>query len=135
MAETGVPSGINSDGTWADPPEHWSKVIGYLKGLSASGVDVQLSSLCMGPEDEDGKASLGAMMRCLAAALASNTDYDAVKAYSYRFVTLHADTIMADAKLVETAKELRDAQRKAWGKLQTLLQHTNCLLKLFTQAN
>ena len=41
----------------------------------------------------------------------------------------------ADAQLVEVAKELRDAQRKAWGKMQTLLQHTNCLLKLFTRAN
>ena len=134
-AETLALGDGDSDQNWADPPEHWPKVMAYLKGLSASGVDVQLASLCMGSEDEEGKASLGAMMRCLGAALASNADYDAVQAYTNRFVKLHADTIMADAKLVEVAKELRDAQHKAWGKLQKLLQHTNCLLKLFTQAN
>ena len=136
MDQSLVSSGESRIGSGSgDLPEHWSKVMEYLKGLSASGVDVQLSSLCMGTEDVEGKASLSEMMRCLTAALGSNADFDVIQAYTNRFVTLHADTIIADEQLVEVAKELRDAQRKAWGKVQTLLQHTNCLLKLFTRAN
>ena len=112
-----------------------SLVIDYLMGLSASGVDVQLSSLSMGAEDLPGRKHLESMLKVLELAVQSSDNYDAIQAYLHRFCYVHGDTIAVCPELLDAANRVRAAQDKAWGKVQRLLQETSCLVKLFTKAH
>ena len=111
-------------------------VVNYLMTLSASGVDVQLSSLSMGGvEDTEGLKHLHTMLNVFELAILSNENYDAVQAYLHRFCVVHGDTIAESERLIDACRTVQQAQQKTWGKVNQLLQETNCLVKLFTKIH
>ena len=63
----------------------FNEVAAYIQSLSASGVDVEVSTLCMGDFDEEGKKLLGFFLTFLHEAMRTRCDFQVLQAYLNRF--------------------------------------------------
>lgn len=105
----------------------------YLQTLSASAVDVELSTLCMGAFDSDGKALLALFLLCLKEEMATQRNFQVLQAYLNRFLKLHEDLLVGDAGLLAQVDELCTLQQQQWEHLQKLLHNNLCLVQYFSK--
>lgn len=105
----------------------------YMQTLSASAVDVEMSTLCMGEFDEEGKALLGAFLAFMREEMATRRNFQVLQAYLNRFLKLHEQLLAADAELLARAQDVYDVQRAQWEHLQQLLHNNLCLVQYFSK--
>ncbi len=115
-----------------DHPHRFDAVLAYLQSLSPSSVDVELSTLCMGDFDEEGKIILGLFLTCLLEAVQGRQEFQVVQVYLNRFLKVHEDVLAQDTVLLERVVELHTAQQQAWEHLQSLLLNSMCLVQHFS---
>lgn len=111
----------------------FSPVGRYLQSLSASAVDVEMSTLCMGDFDEEGKQLLGVFLDFVREEMATRRDFQVLQAYLNRFLKLHESLLVADPQLLARADALGAQQQEQWGRLQQLLHHNLCLVQYFSK--
>jgi U3 small nucleolar RNA-associated protein 21 len=138
----------------------FGSVTEYIGTLGPSRIDLELSSLCRGDHDlDEGLDLLKLACLWLEEATMSRERYEAVNAYTHRFLYLHGATIARIESLVkgqEIDKEglgvsedlllcrkqeevlhaitqLREAQVSSSEALQSKMQHTLCLLRHFSR--
>ncbi|CAK5040589.1 unnamed protein product [Aphanomyces euteiches] len=109
-----------------------NRVLAYLQSLSASGVDVELSTLCMGDFDEEGKQSLHLFLDFLLAMVDTRQQFQLIQVYLNRFVKVHEDVLVQDTALLDKLSELHAKQQEAWRHVEQLLDHNLCLVAHLT---
>lgn len=120
----------------ASGPSKWSRynaVAVYLQTLSASAVDVEMSTLCMGEFDAEGKVLLGQFLAFLHEEMATRRNFQVLQAYLNRFLKLHEQLLVADAGLLAQVDALCAVQQQQWEHLQKLLHHNLCLVHHFSK--
>ncbi|TDH74233.1 hypothetical protein CCR75_001471 [Bremia lactucae] len=105
----------------------------YMQSLSASAVDVEMSTLCMGHFDEDGKKLLGWFLDFLRMEMKSHRDFQVLQAYLNRFLKLHEDLLVANPALLAQVDELGVVQQQQWQHLQKLLHNNLCLVQYLSR--
>ncbi|OQR88110.1 hypothetical protein ACHHYP_07540 [Achlya hypogyna] len=108
-------------------------VVAYLQTLSASGVDVELSTLCMGDFDTEGKAHLGLFLDCMLEMLETRHEFQVVQVYLNRFLKVHEDILVTDAALLSHVAQVHEVQQRVWEHLQGLLHNNLCLVQYFSK--
>ncbi|KAF0694285.1 Aste57867_14833 [Aphanomyces stellatus] len=108
-------------------------IMAYLQTLSASGVDVELSTLCMGEFDAEGKQHLHWFLDFLLVMVQSRQQFQVVQVYLNRFLKVHEDIVVADTALLAKVQALHAKQQAAWEHLQHLLQHNLCLVQYLSK--
>ncbi|TYZ62185.1 hypothetical protein PybrP1_004937 [[Pythium] brassicae (nom. inval.)] len=117
-------------------PMHFTRFHGvavYLQTLSVSAVDVEMSTLCMGAFDSEGKALLALFLQCLKEEMATQRNFQVLQAYLNRFLKLHEDLLVGDAGLLAQVEELCGLQQQQWEHLQKLLHNNLCLVQYFSK--
>ncbi|KAI9918980.1 hypothetical protein PsorP6_011975 [Peronosclerospora sorghi] len=115
-----------------DPTDAFPHVAAYLQSLSASAVDVELSTLCLGPFDHDGQHVVTLFLAFLRHEMTRRRDFQLVQAYLNRFLKVHHDLLVAEPALLAQVDELGTLQQQQWQHLQRLLQHSLCLVQHFS---
>lgn len=110
----------------------YAPVNDLLQSLSASAVDVQLQSLCLGDWDRPGKHNLVLTTEYLLEEIESRRNFQVVQAYLNRFLKLHGEILVMEIP-TEQMDRLYRAQRQAWQHLQSLLHNNLCLIQYFSQ--
>lgn len=105
----------------------------YMQTLSASAVDVEMSTLCMGEFDGEGKALLALFLQFLKEEMGTQRNFQVLQAYLNRFLKLHEDLLVADAGLLAQVEELCNLQKQQWEHLQKLLHNNLCLVQYFSK--
>ncbi|EQC27067.1 hypothetical protein SDRG_15077 [Saprolegnia diclina VS20] len=108
-------------------------VVAYLQGLSASGVDVELSTLCMGDFDVEGKGHLKLFLDCMLEMLEGRQEFQVVQVYLNRFLKVHEDILVTDADLLAHVAKVHAIQQEGWEHLQRLLHNNLCLVQYFAK--
>ncbi|OQR91426.1 hypothetical protein THRCLA_09001 [Thraustotheca clavata] len=111
----------------------YSTVVAYLQNLSASGVDVELSTLCMGDFDNEGKEHLGYFLDCMLEMLDQRIHFQVVQVYLNRFLKVHEDILVSDQDLLEYVGNVAAKQQEVWEHLQNLLHNNLCLVQYFSK--
>jgi U3 small nucleolar RNA-associated protein 21 len=105
----------------------------YMQSLSASAVDVEMSTLCMGDFDEDGKKLLGWFLDFLRDEMRTRRDFQVLQAYLNRFLKLHEELLVANPTLLAQVDELGAVQQQQWQHLQKLLHNNLCLVQYLSK--
>ncbi|RHY32767.1 hypothetical protein DYB32_002266 [Aphanomyces invadans] len=108
-------------------------VLEYIQSLSASAVDVELSTLCMGEFDDEGKQHLDWFLDFLITMVHRRQHFQVIQVYLNRFLKVHEDIVVADAALLAKVETLHTFQQQAWEHLQQLLQHNLCLVQYLSK--
>ncbi|CAI5719104.1 unnamed protein product [Hyaloperonospora brassicae] len=111
----------------------FAKVSAYMQSLSASAVDVEMSTLCMGAFDEEGKKLLACFLTFLREEMRTRRDFQVLQAYLNRFLKLHEELLVADPVLLAQADELGGVQQQQWQHLQKLLHNNLCLVQYLSK--
>lgn len=109
------------------------KVLAYLQALSASSVDVELSTLCLGEFDADGKELLSKFLDFLQEMLATHQHFQLLQVYLNRFLKIYEQIFINDEALLKQVVHVGMLQQKQWSHLQEQLQHTLCLVKYLSK--
>ncbi|KAL7686337.1 putative small-subunit processome, Utp21, WD40-repeat-containing domain-containing protein [Plasmopara halstedii] len=115
------------------PSSCFKDVAAYMQSLSASAVDVELSTLCMGDFDDDGKKLLGWFLDFLRKEMSGRQNFQVLQAYLNRFLKLHEDLLVADPALLAQADALGTIQQQQWQHLQKLLHNNLCLVQYLSK--
>ncbi|KAE9246299.1 hypothetical protein PF004_g4861 [Phytophthora fragariae] len=105
----------------------------YMQSLSASAVDVEMSTLCMGDFDEEGKKFLGWFLDFLREEMRTRRDFQVLQAYLNRFLKLHEELLVANTALLAQVDELGSVQQQQWQHLQKLLHNNLCLVQYLSK--
>ncbi|RLN38104.1 hypothetical protein BBJ28_00017445 [Nothophytophthora sp. Chile5] len=108
-------------------------VAAYMQTLSASAVDVEMSTLCMGDFDEEGKRLLGWFLAFLREEMRTRRDFQVLQAYLNRFLKLHEELLVADPALLAQVDALGAVQQQQWQHLQKLLHNNLCLVQYLSK--
>ena len=82
--------------------------LSYLYSLpSSSQVDAELSSLCWGEVDEEGKELLSLMLTEFSCSLSSLTNLPSTQSYLHRFLILYEEVISSTPSLLGGLREMR----------------------------
>ncbi|CAI5717329.1 unnamed protein product [Peronospora effusa] len=111
----------------------FNEVAAYIQSLSASGVDVEVSTLCMGDFDEEGKKLLGFFLEFLHEEMRTRRDFQVLQAYLNRFLKLHEELLVAEPTLLAQVDELGAVQQQQWQHLQKLLHNNLCLVQYLSK--
>ncbi|KAK1946757.1 WD repeat-containing protein 36 [Phytophthora citrophthora] len=111
----------------------FNEVAMYMQSLSASAVDVEMSTLCMGDFDEDGKKLLGWFLDFLREEMRTRRDFQVLQAYLNRFLKLHEELLVADSALLAQVDALGSVQQQQWQHLQKLLHNNLCLVQYLSK--
>lgn len=111
----------------------FNEVAVYMQSLSASAVDVEMSTLCMGDFDEDGKKLLGWFLDFLREEMRTRRDFQVLQAYLNRFLKLHEELLVADSALLAQVDALGSVQQQQWQHLQKLLHNNLCLVQYLSK--
>lgn len=111
----------------------YKDVAAYMQSLSASAVDVEMSTLCMGDFDEDGKKMLSWFLEFLHHEMKSRRDFQVLQAYLNRFLKLHEDLLIANPTLLAQVDALGFEQQQQWQHLQKLLHNNLCLVQYLSK--
>ncbi|KAG6954024.1 hypothetical protein JG688_00012543 [Phytophthora aleatoria] len=111
----------------------FNEVVTYIQSLSASAVDVEMSTLCMGAFDEEGKKLLGWFLDFLREEMQTRRDFQVLQAYLNRFLKLHEELLVADSALLAQVDELGAVQQQQWQHLQKLLHNNLCLVQYLSK--
>ncbi|KAL3664877.1 hypothetical protein V7S43_010055 [Phytophthora oleae] len=111
----------------------FNDVAAYMQSLSASAVDVEMSTLCMGDFDEDGKKLLGWFLDFLREEMRTRRDFQVLQAYLNRFLKLHEELLIADSALLAQVDALGSVQQQQWQHLQKLLHNNLCLVQYLSK--
>jgi U3 small nucleolar RNA-associated protein 21 len=106
----------------------FSRVASYLQTLSASAVDVELNTLCMGDFDDEGKTLLGLFLQFLEGEVATRRHFQVLQAYLNRFLKLYEQLVVANGDLLVRVESLCAVQHRQWDHLQQLLHNNLCLV-------
>ncbi|RLN46233.1 hypothetical protein BBJ29_007619 [Phytophthora kernoviae] len=116
-----------------DVATRFHAVAAYMQSLSASAVDVEMSTLCMGDFDEDGKKLLGWFLDFLREEMRTRRDFQVLQAYLNRFLKLHEELLVSNPKLLAQVDELGAVQQQQWQHLQKLLHNNLCLVQYLSK--
>ncbi|TMW68031.1 hypothetical protein Poli38472_007703 [Pythium oligandrum] len=105
----------------------------YLQTLSASAVDVELNTLCMGDFDDEGKELLGFFLQFLEDEMATRRNFQVLQAYLNRFLKLYEQLLVANPELLDRVESLCAVQQRQWEHLQQLLHNNLCLVQYFSK--
>ncbi|KAG1703419.1 hypothetical protein DVH05_007367 [Phytophthora capsici] len=105
----------------------------YMQSLSASAVDVEMSTLCMGDFDEYGKKLLGWFLDFLREEMRTRRDFQVLQAYLNRFLKLHEELLVTDSALLAQVDALGSVQQQQWQHLQKLLHNNLCLVQYLSK--
>ncbi|ETL77974.1 hypothetical protein, variant 2 [Phytophthora nicotianae] len=111
----------------------FNEVAKYMQSLSASAVDVEMSTLCMGDFDEEGKKLLSWFLDFLREEMQTRRDFQVLQAYLNRFLKLHEELLVADPALLAQVDELGAVQQQQWQHLQKLLHNNLCLVQYLSK--
>ena len=111
----------------------FANVAAYMQSLSASAVDVEMSTLCMGAFDEEGKKLLACFLTFLREEMRTRRNFQVLQAYLNRFLKLHEELLVAEPVLLAQADELGGVQQQQWQHLQKLLHNNLCLVQYLSK--
>ncbi|ETP28882.1 hypothetical protein, variant 1 [Phytophthora nicotianae P10297] len=111
----------------------FNEVAKYMQSLSASAVDVEMSTLCMGDFDEEGMKLLSWFLDFLREEMQTRRDFQVLQAYLNRFLKLHEELLVADPALLAQVDELGAVQQQQWQHLQKLLHNNLCLVQYLSK--
>lgn len=104
-------------------------LLGYLKQMPPSAVDVELRSLELIETSTDVEvANLALHLKFLEAAISSEEDFEFLQALLRATILLHGDSIPSHPSLVTVAAQIEASTNLAWGRIASLIQHSQCLL-------
>ncbi|CAH0521881.1 unnamed protein product [Peronospora belbahrii] len=116
-----------------DIDSRFNEVMAYIQSLSASGVDVEMSTLCMGDFDEEGKKLLGFFLEFLREEMHTRRNFQVLQAYLNRFLKLHDELLVVDSVLLAQVDKLGAIQHQQWQHLQKLLHNNLCLVQYLSK--
>uniref|UniRef100_M4BPC9 Small-subunit processome Utp21 domain-containing protein n=1 Tax=Hyaloperonospora arabidopsidis (strain Emoy2) TaxID=559515 RepID=M4BPC9_HYAAE len=111
----------------------FADVAAYMQSLSASSVDVEMSTLCMGDFDEEGKKLLAYFLNFLHEEMRTCCNFQVLQAYLNRFLKLHEEVLVVDPVLLAQADKLGAVQQQQWQHLQKLLHNNLCLVQYLSK--
>jgi hypothetical protein len=107
--------------------EQFDEAMEHLKGLTASGVELEFRMLSVLDDCKDIKLVL-AFLRYQ---LASSSNFGQVQAFLNLFLKVHGDIFGENDDLAKQLEELKEEQRIAWVRLQSMMHNSLCLLSFF----
>uniref|UniRef100_K3W5I7 Small-subunit processome Utp21 domain-containing protein n=1 Tax=Globisporangium ultimum (strain ATCC 200006 / CBS 805.95 / DAOM BR144) TaxID=431595 RepID=K3W5I7_GLOUD len=133
LAEAAARNPVESQKTGPMQFTRFHSVALYMQTLSAAAVDVEMSTLCMGDFDAEGKEILALFLTFLREEMATQRNFQVLQAYLNRFLKLHEQLLVADAALLEQVDALCNVQQQQWEHLQQLLHNNLCLVQYFSK--
>ena len=109
-------------------------VLRHFRALPVSAADAELSLLCMGDFDEVGKTAVRNLLRFLERAMRAETDFEMVQALLERTLELYGEVIEGMPEMKTRLEGMERVQRRAWRRMQGLMQQTLCLVELFSNV-
>lgn len=103
-------------------------VLEHMCRLAPSAADLELRSLCLGPEDEDGAGLLAAALSYIAFQLAAGTAFDVTEAHLQLLLQLYQETIAALPGLRRAAAAVKASHEARAGRLRLLMDQTLSLV-------
>ena len=104
-------------------------LIGFLKTLLPSAVDIEFRSLCLSPTDIEGCDLVRRLLKHLASGLKRKEDFEVTQAYLSRALSVFG-TILLDASFLKpTLEELQIAQHEASSQFRTGVGSTLAVLQ------
>lgn len=64
--------------------------------------------------------------------LDNNRDFEVVQAYLSAFLKHHGETLINESSLLPLMEELQRKQRESWLRLQSMFDHSLCLIRHFS---
>lgn len=101
-----------------------SEAVDSLRAMSASGIDFEVRAA-------NSPASVRLLLLLCHDLFRRNTLYELAEAVFHLVLAAHGDVIATDRDLVQLAEDVGSLHSAAWGKTQSLFQHTLCLLGFF----
>mmetsp|Transcript_46017 Transcript_46017/g.59119 ORF Transcript_46017/g.59119 Transcript_46017/m.59119 type:complete len:1225 (+) Transcript_46017:40-3714(+) len=111
------------------------EILIFMKSLSPSAVDAELSRLCRDEKDDQpGVLLLISFLKWIQYISQSNRDFDLLQAYLHRFLMLHSEVIATcdNVELPSIIHTLRDDHTKRSTRLRELVQQNLCLINFFS---
>ena len=109
-------------------------VLRHFRALPVSAADAELRLLCMGDFDEVGKTAVRNLLRFLERAMRAETDFEMVQALLERTLELYGEVIEGMPEMKTRLEGMERVQRRAWRRMQGLMQQTLCLVELFSNV-
>lgn len=136
ILESGASSGSaasssSSSSSASDLDRICAAVSGHLASLSPAQVDVELRSLCLSTEDDDGVSLLSAFLRYLEHELSVGRRFELTQAHLGLLLAVYQQTIAAVPELKEAAAAVRSAQSNDAARLRTMLDRSLCLVSTY----
>ncbi len=120
----------DQDNTNEDSDE--TPLIKYLKTLMPSAVDVEMRSLCLSDDDEEGVELLERLIKWFEREFDRGDNFEILQAYLSRMLTLYSEIIMKVPRLKELVKCLRDSHRDRMSRFRSLVDNNIAVLKFLT---
>jgi U3 small nucleolar RNA-associated protein 21 len=117
-------------------------VAAHLASLSPAQIDLEVRSLCLGPEDPDGVALLAALLRYLRWAVGgggeggegeASPSFDLAQAHLALVLAVYGDLVASIGPLREEAGRVRVAQKAGSTRLRSLIDGALCLTRTFLE--
>jgi U3 small nucleolar RNA-associated protein 21 len=105
-----------------------SGVSEYLASLSPAGVDAEIRSLCLGPQDSSGLTLLRRFLLVLQHELQLGRRFDLCQSQLELVLTAHGDTLASSPSLVEAAHAVQSIHADASLRLTSMLDSGLCLV-------
>jgi len=112
-----------------------NSLLEYMKSLSAPATDVELRSLCMFAEDDEGLQLLQVFLKWLTAQVSSGKDYEILQAYLHRTLTIYDKMLVNVPTLAEQLQKLKRANEQASDRFRDLIQKNLCMLKVLANIS
>ena len=107
----------------------WEIVLTFLKSLSPSQLDVQLRNLeLLEDSTDDDEKDVVLLLTFLADAISSETNFEFLQALLRATILIHGDSIYHRKSLRDAATRAEQETKKAWDRMNTMLQHVQCLV-------
>jgi len=111
----------------AEYEKTYEDVVGLLKRLAPSGVEIELRNLA--PINGGSIELMKNFLVLVEAQFRTKRDFEICSAYLSLFVKLHRDVLWSDSSLKEALEMTRKSQTESWNKLDELLNDTLCLVQ------
>lgn len=103
-------------------------VLEHLCRLAPAAADLELRSLCLGPEDKDGTGLLAAALAYISFQLAAGTAFDVTEAHLQLLLSLYQETIAALPALRKAAAAVKASHESRAGRLRLLMDQALSLV-------
>jgi len=112
-----------------------NSLLEYMKSLPAPATDVELRSLCMFIEDDEGLQLLQVFLKWLTAHVSSGKEFELLQAYLHRTLTIYDKMLVNVPALAEQLQTLKRANEQASDRFRDLIQKNLCMLKVLANIS